>query len=57
MSWHCLLAGYGNFPDRLVPAAGVAEQVDMARIDKFVEGCAMNFPSHRSALERIAVTA
>jgi hypothetical protein len=57
MSWHCLLAGYGNFPDQPVPAAGVASRVDMARIDKFIEGCAMNFPSHHSALERIAATA
>ncbi|MDP9085259.1 MAG: tryptophan 7-halogenase, partial [Pseudomonadota bacterium] len=49
-SWHCLLAGYGNFPDRLVPAHDQAAQVDMARIDRFIEACARNFPTHREAI-------
>jgi hypothetical protein len=55
-SWHCLLAGYGNFPDRMVPATGAAAQVDMARVDKFVEGCASNFPSHLAVLGEVGAS-
>lgn len=55
ISWHCLLAGYGNFPDpgRLRPPGGDIALVDMARIDRFIAGCAMNFPPHAEALERL----
>jgi hypothetical protein len=53
LSWHCLLAGYGNFPDCMVPATGVAARVDMARVDRFVERCASNFPKHHEALAKL----
>jgi hypothetical protein len=56
VSWHCLLAGNGNFPDRMIPAVGTAAQVDMSRVDKFVEGCASNFPLHLAALGRVGAT-
>jgi hypothetical protein len=57
-SWHCLLAGYGNFPapDRLKPAP-VPAPVDMAAVDRFVAGCAINFPTHQEALGRLAEVA
>ena len=48
LSWHCLFGGYGNYP--------AATKVDprgsetMAEIERFVSGCAANFPSHRAAL-------
>jgi len=50
ISWHCLLAGYGNFPDpaKLIPPD--VATVDMESIRSFVEGCASNYPSHREAL-------
>jgi 2-polyprenyl-6-methoxyphenol hydroxylase-like FAD-dependent oxidoreductase len=54
ISWNCMLAGYGNFPapERLVvPPEGQA--IDMDGIDRFNNGCAINFPTHGVALERL----
>ena len=55
-SWHCMLAGYGNFPDdsRITPPGPDVERFDMAEIDRFIAGCALNFPPHDEALERLA---
>jgi len=53
LSWHCLLAGYGQFPDRLGAPEPDLPLADMAWIDRFVAGCAMNFPSHDLLLERL----
>ena len=52
LSWHCLLAGYGNFPDesRLTPPGCDIVRVDMAEVERFVRGCALNFPTHGEAL-------
>jgi hypothetical protein len=54
VSWHCLLAGYGTFPDdaRLVPPGADINRIDIARIDDFLRRCALNFPSHESRLPR-----
>jgi 2-polyprenyl-6-methoxyphenol hydroxylase-like FAD-dependent oxidoreductase len=55
VSWNCMLAGYGNFPDETMlkpPGADIAP-VDMAEVERFVAGCAMNFPSHADALGRL----
>lgn len=54
MSWHAMLAGYGNFPnsDRLSPLP--SSPVDLAEVERFVGGCALNFPSHAEALARLA---
>ena len=54
-SWHCMLAGYGNFPDdsRLFPPGPDIVPIDMAQIERFVSGCAMNFPAHSNALARL----
>jgi len=46
-SWHCLLAGYGTFPD---PAA---RRFDMAVIDDFVERCGRNFRDHKAMLAEL----
>ncbi|HET8750529.1 MAG TPA: hypothetical protein VFM42_07290, partial [Sphingomicrobium sp.] len=53
-SWHCMLAGYGNFPDeaKLRPPGPDIAPIDMAEVERFVSGCAMNFPTHADALER-----
>jgi hypothetical protein len=59
LSWHCMLAGYGNFPDQklLKPAGPDITPIDMADVDRFVGGCAMNFPTHAEALRRVAEAA
>lgn len=48
-SWHCLLAGYGAFPDAAPhpPGPGAA---DMAQIDRFLDRAALNFRDHRAVL-------
>ncbi len=52
-SWHCLLAGYGTFPDdsRMRPVPGGDR---MAVIDDFIARCGMNFPSHLDMLAALA---
>ena len=59
LSWHCMLAGYGNFPvqDMLKPPGPDITPIDMADVDRFVGGCAMNFPTHAEALRRVAEAA
>ena len=56
ISWHCLLAGYGNFPDsaKLVAPGPDTRTSDMASIHAFVAGCASNYPSHQAALASLA---
>jgi hypothetical protein len=51
-----MLAGYGNFPDqsRLVPPGPDIIPVDMAEVERFVGGCAMNFPLHSQALAALS---
>lgn len=58
-SWHCMLAGYGNFPDaaRLSRPGADIQAIDMAVIERFVSGCAMNFPRHEDALRRLTEAA
>jgi hypothetical protein len=50
-----MLAGYGNFPppEMLKPPGPDIVQLDMDDIDRFVGGCAMNFPSLPDALDRL----
>jgi hypothetical protein len=50
-----MLAGYGNFPkpEQLKPPGPDVVQFDMADIERFVAGCAMNFPTHAEALARL----
>ncbi|MEO7277843.1 MAG: tryptophan halogenase family protein [Sphingomicrobium sp.] len=55
LSWHCMLAGYGNFPDpsRLVAPGPDVDVPDMAEVERFIAGCAINFPAHCEALARL----
>lgn len=48
LSWHCLLAGYGTFPDDTKMRAPEPDLpiADMAQIDDFVRRCTMNFGDH-----------
>lgn len=48
ISWYCLLGGYGNYPPLKRSASGAPS--DMAEVERFVAGCAANFPAHRAAL-------
>ncbi|MGY2736254.1 tryptophan halogenase family protein [Sphingomonas sp. UYP23] len=54
ISWHCLFAGYGTFPEdaRLVPPGPDIERIDMAKIDDFLRRCALNFRPHTDHLPR-----
>lgn len=56
LSWHCLLAGYGTFPPqgKLVASTEGLDLADMSQIDRFISGCAQNFPSHRAALANLS---
>ncbi|WP_375272578.1 tryptophan halogenase family protein [Sphingomonas sp.] len=51
LSWEILFAGYGTYPDeaRLKPAPS---RVDMAGIDRLLDGCLLNFGDHAAALAR-----
>lgn len=55
LSWHCLLAGYGQFPDasRLVPPEDDLTLADLTKLDRFIAGCARNFTEHRELLNRL----
>lgn len=55
ISWHCMLAGYGNFPDpsKLKPPGPDIQHIDMDSIDRFIAGCALNFPTHTEALAQL----
>jgi tryptophan 6-halogenase len=52
LSWHCLLGGYGTYPDDAKlkspePGLGLA---DMSTVDAFIAGCAQNFIPHDAVL-------
>jgi tryptophan 6-halogenase len=53
LSWHCLLAGYGTFPDdaKITAPGDDIDHVDIAAIDDFLRRCAMNFSDHRAMLQ------
>jgi tryptophan 6-halogenase len=52
LSWHCLLAGYGNFPadSKISPPGSDIRLFDMAQVDDFLRRCALNFSDHRAQL-------
>jgi len=49
LSWHCLFAGYGTFPDdaRLQP---VPDGYALDEVDRFIQRCALNFAPHDAQL-------
>ena len=53
MSWACLFAGYGFFPEsrNLEGSEQFAGRIDMAEIDEFIRRCALNFRSQNELLE------
>jgi 2-polyprenyl-6-methoxyphenol hydroxylase-like FAD-dependent oxidoreductase len=58
LSWHCLLAGYGTFPDdgKILPPGNDIELFDIAHIDDFIRRCALNFTDHKSSLEAMRMS-
>jgi tryptophan 6-halogenase len=54
LSWHCLFAGYGTFPDdtKLSLPGNDIQQFDLAQVDEFLRRCALNFRSHDQQLAR-----
>ena len=59
VSWHCMLAGYGNFPDasKLRPPGPDVVLVDMDEIDRFIAAAAEAFPPHAEALGMLEAAA
>ena len=55
MSWHCLLGGYGVYPDpaRLRPPTERERRFDLAKIDDFIARCALNFRAHDAVLAEL----
>jgi tryptophan 6-halogenase len=53
LSWHCLLAGYGTFPDdkQITPPGDDIRLFDMAQLDEFLRRCGLNFTDHKQLLE------
>ena len=54
VSWYCLLAGMGVFPnDDLRPPSPKQARYSLAAIDNLIERSAMNYPDHRTLLQDI----
>lgn len=55
-SWHCLLAGYGAFPQLASRQPGTGDQYVEQQVERFLQGCALNFSSHLENLMKIKMT-
>jgi 2-polyprenyl-6-methoxyphenol hydroxylase-like FAD-dependent oxidoreductase len=55
MSWNCLLAGKGIYPtdEKVRPGNELAHKYDLKDIEKYLQGCALNFPSHQEQLHTL----
>jgi hypothetical protein len=42
-SWHCLLAGYGTFPQLAANQPGTGDQFHEHQLHRFLHGCLLNF--------------
>lgn len=53
MSWNCLLAGKGIYPtdEQVRPGNELAHKYDLQDIEKYLKGCALNFPAHKDQLD------
>lgn len=49
-SWHCLLAGYGAFPELADKQPSQGDLYYDKKIQRFLDGCSLNFKSHRDKL-------
>ena len=51
VSWHCLFAGYGAFPPLAQNQPGRGDLYKEQDIERFVQGCALNFKQHNAVLK------
>lgn len=54
LSWHCLLSGYGAFPPLAPDQPGKGDHYEEHGVRKFIDGCALNFSSHRENLDKLS---
>lgn len=59
VSWNCLLTGKGLYPqqEQLVAGNEMANKYDVAKLQHFIKGCALNFKPHREQLALLAQSA
>lgn len=50
MSWYCIFAGHGHYPDLATGRKHNGVGADMAEIDEFVRRCALNFRTQNELL-------
>ena len=53
VSWHCLLSGYGAFPPLAPDQPGKGDHYEEHGVRRFIDGCALNFSSHRENLDKL----
>lgn len=56
ISWHCLFAGYGTFPNdaKLRTLDGGLRSANMQQVSDFIRRAGMNFTDHRDTLTQLA---
>ncbi len=56
VSWSCLLAGKGIYPnaEQLVEGNDLAHKYQVEKLQEFIRGCALNFKPHRQQLAELA---
>lgn len=54
-SWHCILAGYGIFPEpeQLRQGNAAVYKYDLSENDEFIRRSALNFQDHKNQLEQL----
>ena len=52
VSWHCLLAGYGAFPQLAKNQPGRGDLYKEKEIQEFLQGCALNYNDHQENIAR-----
>lgn len=53
VSWYCLLAGMGLFPEQLRPPSAREARHNLAGLDNMLARSALNYPDHRALLDDI----
>jgi len=53
LSWHCLLSGYGVYPELRPNQPSPTDFYKEQNVERFMRGCGLNFASHRENLERL----
>jgi len=55
VSWNCLLAGKGIYPtdEQVRPGSAAAHKYKLENIERYLKGCALNFPPHHEQLHTL----